>query len=102
MDTAGANDARDLRMHESRVATLRLRACDGTVSSTVVVQELLWEVAASHGHRRATGHIAIDEEGAILGQGAELRHDVLASRNHLRRIISRDVRGKQLGGARLL
>jgi hypothetical protein len=47
----------------------------------VVVQELLREVPPSHRHGGAASHIAVDEESAVLCQGAELRHDVLAWSN---------------------
>merc|ERR1712137_445401 len=66
MDAASADDARDLSVHKSRVPALRLGARDGAVPGPVVVQELLREVAASHRHRRAAGHVAIDEEGTVL------------------------------------
>jgi hypothetical protein len=46
MDAAGANDARKLGVGENCVTALSLKACDSTKSSTVVVQELFWEVAA--------------------------------------------------------
>ena len=45
VDAAGANNTRELGVHESSVATLSLRAGHGTVAGTMVVQELLGEVA---------------------------------------------------------
>mmetsp|Transcript_29733 Transcript_29733/g.77113 ORF Transcript_29733/g.77113 Transcript_29733/m.77113 type:complete len:352 (+) Transcript_29733:306-1361(+) len=102
MDAAGADDAGDLGVDEGRVATLRLRAGDGTVARAVVVQELAGEVAARDGHGGATSDVAVNEEGAILSQGAELRKHVLGTGDHLVRVIGSDVGREQLGGARLL
>mmetsp|Transcript_39195 Transcript_39195/g.99544 ORF Transcript_39195/g.99544 Transcript_39195/m.99544 type:complete len:477 (+) Transcript_39195:555-1985(+) len=102
MDAAGADDAGDLGVDEGRVATLRLRAGDGTVARTVVVQELAGEVAARDGHGGATSDVAVNEEGAILSQGAELRKHVLGTGDHLFRVVGSDVGREQLGGARLL
>ena len=63
---------RNLSMHKSGVAALRLRARDRAVARAVVVQELLREVTARNCHSGATGDVAVDEEGAIFGQRTEL------------------------------
>mmetsp|Transcript_62305 Transcript_62305/g.163596 ORF Transcript_62305/g.163596 Transcript_62305/m.163596 type:complete len:616 (+) Transcript_62305:129-1976(+) len=102
MDAAGTHDAGELRVHEGRVAALRLRARHGTVAGTVVVQELLREVAAGNGDGGAAGHVTVNEEGAALPKRAELGEAVLATGDHLRGVIRRDVRGEELGAARLL
>ena len=49
MDAAGTDDSGDFGVHKGRVSPLRLGAGDCTVACTVVVQELLGEIAASHG-----------------------------------------------------
>jgi hypothetical protein len=83
MDAAGTNDARNLGVDESCVTALSLRACDSTMSSTVVVQELFWEVAARNCDSCTSSDIAINQECAILTQGAEPRQDILATSDHL-------------------
>jgi hypothetical protein len=76
------------------------------MAGTVVVQELVREVAAGNGYRGATGHVSVTEEGATLPKRAELGEAVLATGNHLRGVIRRDlfcfVCGEALGAARLL
>jgi len=96
VDAAGTDDPGDLRVHEGGVAALRLRARHGTVSSTVVVQELLREIAACNGHCGTARDVAIHKEGAALRQGTELREHVLATRNHFIGIIRGDVCREQL------
>jgi hypothetical protein len=66
MDAAGSNDARNLGVDESCVTALSLRACDSTMSSTVVVQELFCEVAARNCDSCTSSDIAINQECAIL------------------------------------
>jgi hypothetical protein len=73
MDATGTNDAGDFGVHECRVSPLRLWACDCTVASTMVVQELRREVAASHGDGGPSRNIAINQESGILAKGPKLR-----------------------------
>merc|ERR1719433_1247451 len=102
MDTAGTNDAGDFGVHECRVSPLCLWACDCTVASTMVVQELPWEVAASHGNGSPSRNIAVNQESSVLAQGTKLRKHILSTSNHLCRVVCRDVSGEQLRLARLL
>ena len=62
-------------MHDGRVAALRPRARHGTVAGTMVFR--LREAAARNRHRGADSNVATDQEGAVLGEGAELGQDVL-------------------------
>mmetsp|Transcript_52714 Transcript_52714/g.146870 ORF Transcript_52714/g.146870 Transcript_52714/m.146870 type:complete len:456 (-) Transcript_52714:597-1964(-) len=70
--------------------------------SPVVMQKLLGEIPARHRHRGAARYVAVDQEGAHLPQGAELRQDVLTPRDHLGGVVRCDVRREQLPGACLL
>ena len=72
------------------------------MACAVVVQELLGEVAPAAGHCSSTSNAAIHQESTVLRQRTELRQDVLASSNHLLRIISGDVGREQLGATSLL
>jgi hypothetical protein len=87
-------------MRESFVCTkavaLRMRARHGTVAGTTVVQELFRKVAAGNGYRGVAGRVSVNEEGATLPKQAELGEAVLATGNHLRGVIRRDVRGEEL------
>ena len=96
VNAACTYDTGDLGVHEGSVATLSLRACDSTMTSTVVVQELSWEVSASNGHSSASSNITIHQEGAILSQWSKLGKDVLATGNHFIWVISSDVSGEEL------
>ena len=96
------HDSGDLGVHKGSVTTLGLGAGHRTVAGSVVVQELLGEVAPAAGHCSSTCNISIHQECAVLGQRTELRHDVLAAGNHLLRIICSDVGGEELGAACLL
>jgi len=49
VDAAGTNDAGYFGVHKCCVSPLRLWAGNCTMAGTVVVQELLGEIAASHG-----------------------------------------------------
>merc|ERR1719352_1887828 len=100
--TAGADDTRDLRVHEGGVTTLRLWAGHGTVASTVVVQELLWEVAAAACYRSAASDVAVNEQRRVLAERAEHGNDELATGNHLGWIVSSDVGGEELRHTSLL
>jgi len=102
VDAAGTDDTGELGVHEGSVSTLGLRAGHCTMARTVVVQELLREVAACHCHCSAAGNIAINQEGTVLSQRTELGHDVLATGNHLVRIVGSDVGAEQLGHSGLL
>merc|ERR1719412_2043377 len=66
MNATGTDDTRDFGVHECSVSSLRLGAGDCTMASTMVVQELPWEVAASHGDSSATRHVAINQECRVL------------------------------------
>jgi hypothetical protein len=72
------------------------------MSSTVVVQELFWEVAARNCDSCTSSDIAINQECAILTQGAELRQDILATSDHLNWIVSSDVSREKFGCTCLL
>merc|ERR1712060_1019653 len=102
MDPAGSDDARNLRVHERRITTLRLWARHRAMTGAMIVQELLREVTPRHCDGSAASDITIHEEGAILCQRAELRQDVLAARDHLHRVVSCDVGGKEFRNAGLL
>ena len=86
----------ELRVHDGRVAALRPRARHGTVAGTVVVQGPLREAAARNRHRGADSNVATDQEGAVLGEGAELGQDLLTAGNKLRAVLGGDVRGEEL------
>merc|ERR1712151_962226 len=83
VDAAGADDPRELRVHEGCVAALGLRACHGTLPGAVVVQELLREDSAGHCNSSTARNISIDQEGRVLAQRPELRQHILAPCNHL-------------------
>ncbi len=83
MDASGTSDARSLGVDESCVTALSLRACKGTMSSTVVVQALLREVAARNCDRGISSDVAINLKCTILTQRAELRQHILATRDNL-------------------
>ena len=51
---ARLDHTKDPDVHESGVAKLSLRACDGTVANTVVAQELLKEASAADSDGSAT------------------------------------------------
>ena len=102
VDARGTDDTGDLGVHEGSVASLCLRAGHWTMASTVVVQELLGEVAPAAGHCCSTCNVAIHQEGAVLRQRTELGHDVLAPGDHLLRVIRSDVGREELGAASLL
>ena len=92
VDAARADRAADLGMHESHVAALRLRARNDTAPRTVVVQELPWDMTADNIDGSSASNVPINEEGAVLSERPELRQNVLATRYHLRWVVSRDVR----------
>ena len=102
VDAGRTDNSGDLRVHEGGVAALGLGAGHGSVSGSVVVQELLGEVAAGAGHGGASCDVSIYQEGAVLGQRSELGHAVLAAGDHLVRIIRGDVGREQLANAGLL
>ena len=102
VDAGRTDDSGDLRVHEGGVAALGLGAGHGSVSGSVVVQELLGEVAAGAGHGGASCDVSIHQERAVLGQRSELGHAVLAAGDHLVRIIRSDVGREQLADTGLL
>ena len=102
VDAGRADDTGDLRVHEGGVSSLGLGAGHGAMSRSVVVQELLGEVASSASHRSASCNIAIDQESAVLRQRSELRQAVLAAGDRLVGIIRGDVGREQLAHAGLL
>merc|ERR1719220_1772949 len=65
MDATCPYDAGDLGVHESSVTTLSLGAGDRSVTSSVVVEELLGEVPACGGHGSSACNIAVHEECAV-------------------------------------
>merc|ERR1719262_481245 len=77
MDAACALNARHFRVHKCRVPALSLWARDGAMSSTMVMQKLIWEVPAAAGDPRATRHVAVHQERAVLRHGPELSKHVL-------------------------
>merc|ERR1719414_2207198 len=101
VDAAGSNDTGDLGVHEGGVPTLSLRAGDGAVAGTVVMEELPGEIPPGHCYSSSTGDVSIDEECTHLAQGTELGQDVLASSDHLCRVVSSDIRREELGRASL-
>ena len=102
VDAGGTDNSGDLGVHEGGVAALRLGAGHGSVSGSVVVQELLGEVAARAGHGGASCDVSIHQECAVLGQRSELGEAVLAAGDHLVRIIRGDVGREQLAHTGLL
>merc|ERR1712217_428221 len=102
MDAAGTNDTGNLGVHEGCVPTLSLGTGNGTMTGAVVVEELLGGIPARNRHCSATGNIAVHKEGAVPRQRSKLRKDVLAARNHLCRVIRRDVGREELGRPSLL
>jgi hypothetical protein len=73
MDASGTSDARSLGVDGSCVTALSLRACKGTISSTVVAQELLLKVAARNCDGCTLSDAAINQAGAVFTPSAELR-----------------------------
>ena len=67
MDAARPYDTRNLCVHKSSVPPLRLRASHSAVPGTMVVEELLGEVPASHHAGNATNLITINKEGGVPG-----------------------------------
>ena len=102
VDARRANDSGDLGVHKGGVAALGLGTGHGSVSGSVVVEELIGEVAAGAGHGGASRDVSIHQERAVLRQRAELGQNVLASGNHLVGIVRGDVGGEQLAVAGLL
>ena len=102
VDAGGSDDTRNLGVDKGSVAALGLGARHRAVAGSVVVQELLGEVAAGAGHGGASCDVSIHQEGAVLGQRSELGHAVLAAGDHLVRIIRGDVGREQLANAGLL
>ena len=102
VDAGRTDNSGDLRVHEGGVASLGLGAGHGSVSGSVVVQELLGEVAAGAGHGRASCDVSIHQECAVLGQRSELGEAVLAASDHLVGIIRGDVGREQLADTGLL
>ena len=96
VDAGGTDNSGDLGVHEGGVAALGLGAGHGSVSGSVVVQELLGEVAAGAGHSGASCNVSIHQECAVLGQRSELGQAVLAAGDHLVGIIRGDVGREQL------
>ena len=102
VDAGRTDNSGDLRVHEGGVAALGLGAGHGSVSGSVVVQELLGEVAPGAGHGGASCDVSIHQECAVLGQRSKLGQAVLAAGNHLVWIIRGDVGREQLANTGLL
>ena len=69
----------------------KLNVSSEDIDQQFTLQELIEEVTAWHHDRRATDHIAIVQDSAILSKGAELRYDVLTVQDNLRWTNSREV-----------
>merc|ERR1712008_111147 len=95
LDATGTNDAGNPGVHKCCISSLCLWAGDSTMASTVVMQKLRREIAASHGDGGPSRNIAINQESGILAKGPKLREHILSTGNHLCWIICGDVSRKQ-------
>jgi hypothetical protein len=72
MDVAGSDDVRNLGVDEGCVTALSLRACSSTKSGTVVVEELLCEVAACNCYNSCiSSDVAINQVCASSSKGPD-------------------------------
>src|SRR5208282_2562237 len=91
VDAGRSLQARHLAQHECGVSPFCLGRSDSTVARAVIVQVLLRKAAPRGGDRSGTSHIAVDEEGDVVGVLAKVLEDVLAARHHLVVIVRGDV-----------
>ena len=69
------------------------------MTRAVVVQVLARETPPRRRDGRRASHVAIHEEGDMIGQFGEGFEDEFAARDHFERVIGRDIGRKQLGFA---
>src|SRR6185369_3206721 len=94
VDPGSALQAGHLGQHVGGVAALRGGRGDGAMAGAVVVQVLVGVLAAGGGDHARAADIAIDQEGQLVGIGAEGGEREIGAGAHLVMVVGRDVHRK--------
>ncbi|OIQ74030.1 hypothetical protein GALL_443270 [mine drainage metagenome] len=97
VDARGPLQTRHLGQHERGVAAFRRRRGDRAVAGAVVVQVLVRILPACGRHHAGSADVAVDQEGELVGVGAEGLEREVGSRAHFVVVVGGDVHREQLG-----